>query len=61
MSQRVVCPHCSEKTFVDINRKVQRTKTEVGTLNDGYDRSGTCSKCGEKFACKVADPSRQRR
>ena len=61
MSQRVRCPHCSEKTYVDLNRKVLRTKGEVGRLNDGYDRTGTCSKCGEKFACKMADPTRRRR
>ena len=56
MSQHVICPHCDEKISVDIDRKVLRTRDKIGSLTDGYDRSATCSDCGEKFACKIEDP-----
>ncbi|OVE83159.1 hypothetical protein [Natronolimnobius baerhuensis] len=61
MTQRVICPHCSEKIPVDIKRKVLQTRTKPGTLRDDFDRSAVCSKCDEKFACKLKDPMRRRR
>ncbi|OIB59216.1 hypothetical protein [Natrialba sp. SSL1] len=56
MSQRVICPHCSTKVSIDIDRKVLRTRKKTGSIRDGYDRSATCAECEEKFACKVEDP-----
>ncbi len=53
MSQRVVCPHCSEKTTVDIEMKVLKTSEYVGSLTKGYSRSATCAKCKEDFSCKT--------
>ncbi|APW98256.1 hypothetical protein CHINAEXTREME_10840 [Halobiforma lacisalsi AJ5] len=61
MSQRVICPHCSEKVSVEIDRKVLRTREKIGSINDGFDRSAVCSECEEKFACKIKDPTRRRR
>ncbi|ADD03907.1 uncharacterized protein Nmag_0316 [Natrialba magadii ATCC 43099] len=58
MSQRVICPHCSTKTAVEITRTVLRTRERTGSLRDGYDRSATCDECEETFACKVEDPLR---
>ncbi|RQG96236.1 CpXC domain-containing protein [Natrarchaeobius oligotrophus] len=53
MSQRVVCPHCSESTYVDIKMTVTRTSKAVGSLKEGFAKSATCSSCGEKFSCKT--------
>ncbi|WP_049926854.1 hypothetical protein [Halopiger goleimassiliensis] len=56
MAQKVVCPHCSDRVYVDIDFKVLRTRKKVGSLTDGFDRSAQCPDCGEKFACKIEDP-----
>ena len=56
MSQKVVCPHCSEQVYVEIDRTVLRTRKKIGSLTDGYDRSAVCPDCDEKFACKIDDP-----
>ncbi|AFZ73693.1 hypothetical protein [Natronobacterium gregoryi] len=61
MKQKVICPHCSEKVSIDVDRKVLRTRGRIGSVNDGYDRSAVCPDCDEKFACKVEDPTRRRR
>ncbi|WP_195893109.1 hypothetical protein [Halopiger djelfimassiliensis] len=53
MSQRVVCPHCSERTSVDIDMTVTRTSERVGSLAEGFAKSATCSSCGEDFSCKT--------
>ncbi|THE63561.1 hypothetical protein D8Y22_17205 [Salinadaptatus halalkaliphilus] len=56
MAQKVVCPHCSEQVFIDIDRKVLRTRQKIGSVTDSFDRSATCPDCSETFACKIDDP-----
>ncbi|WP_202911834.1 hypothetical protein [Natrialba swarupiae] len=53
MSQRVICPHCSESVDVDIDMTVTGTSKAVGSLKDGFARSASCSSCGETFSCKT--------
>lgn len=56
MTEKAVCPHCSEHIDVDVDWKILQTRKKPPTLTDDFDKGATCSECGEKFACKLDTP-----